>query len=397
VKSRADSPQFWLQVQVELTGRGTQDYEDIVWRGTFLPEGAFHIEASSHAYTLQVGWTGGVGAAAWDQDATGLLRSLQLDDHEVLVLEAVVRSGFFLRSEARAHVSFIAAYAVSDGPSAGAGHEKQEEGVETGRALRIPPNVTSVDVYMRLVPGGRCVATVSVHPTTWRITHVRQRSMGTLEMWQYSGWQLWGGAFWHPGQTVHVVAEEVVEEIIVEKGSVGEHVDTARFKRPPVPMWPPGPFLSRVFAPCDAVPCASVHVSPWCDCLRCHGQVRLAAIHCLLFSLVGAAIANVHPHSRTDALVAARAQCTAANFLGEQAHIRGMDGIPHVLGGVFKFQRAVAVWSADWCSTKQQKLWFVCRHDVPATGASRCNAHSAEWPRPGATGHQRGRCWMDGA
>jgi hypothetical protein len=121
---------YVLQMQVELTGRGMLDEESTTWSGTYTPAGAFRCETSSRFATQTTGWTGAAGTAAWERDAGGLLRTLQFDDHEALVLEASVRSGFFARPAAGGVLAFCDACAVSEidaSPSAKAQASSQSD------------------------------------------------------------------------------------------------------------------------------------------------------------------------------------------------------------------------------------------------------------------------------
>jgi hypothetical protein len=100
---------------MQMEGRSTVDGEEHQWLGIFHPSGAFLVENQSSFASTKSGWTAQAGAAAWVQDASNLIESLQLDDHEALVLEILVCSSCFLRPEAKAHVNVLAAYALSDG------------------------------------------------------------------------------------------------------------------------------------------------------------------------------------------------------------------------------------------------------------------------------------------
>lgn len=106
-----------MQVHVETHSSGRLDSEETSSTALFcMSTGAFRHEAQNRFVTMVSGWVGMPGIAAWERDASGLLRTLQLDDHEALVLETIVRSGFFLRPQARAHLVFHSAHAVATRP-----------------------------------------------------------------------------------------------------------------------------------------------------------------------------------------------------------------------------------------------------------------------------------------
>jgi hypothetical protein len=100
-----------------MEGHGTQDGEENNWVGTFHPSGAFLVENKTCLATTKNGWTAQADAAAWVQDASNLIESLQLDDHEALVIEMLVCTSFLLLPEAETHIKVLAAYALSDGAS----------------------------------------------------------------------------------------------------------------------------------------------------------------------------------------------------------------------------------------------------------------------------------------
>ena len=343
-------------MQVEVASAGTLDSEETKSTSSFCPaSGAFHYEVTNRCVTMACGWVGTEATAAWECDASGLLRTLQLDDHESLVLETAVRTGFFLREEARTLLVFYGAHAVRGGAHAASGSahvvtdnahavtgSAHMESGGTAEAMRrgahsasdahnSGANVTGTDhdaantstlsasnkaaetdtpssvpaisdkasltrrrlnqttasllerasdasvgaadthagtaklprspsaptfawelgiasdvteVQLRVgLSGGQCIATVSIDPATWCVTRLRQRSMGAIDVWQYGGWRLWHGRFWFPARVSHYSADELVEAMAVESCAVVEcksDADAAHFRRPPVPMWPPG-------------------------------------------------------------------------------------------------------------------------------------------------------------
>ena len=240
-----------MQGEARFEGRGTQEGEAAAWTGTFAPSGAFHTATRSAYASHRAAWSGRGSDCAWDEDAAGLVRALQLDDHETLVLENAVRSSFFLRAAAAHHIEFLSAYAVLGDAATPA---------VDAAGLRLPAGTATVDVLMML-RGGRCVAMVSVEPSSWCVTSVQQRSGGAIERWEYSDWRLWpaaaagaserdaggagksdagGAAFWFPARRQHLLAGDTVEEMAVTSASVSPAGSAASFQRPPRPVWPPG-------------------------------------------------------------------------------------------------------------------------------------------------------------
>ena len=446
------------QVQVEVASAGTLDSEETKSTARFCPaSGAFHYEVSNRCVTMACGWVGAEATAAWECDATGLLRTLQLDDHESLVLETAVRTGFFLREEAHTQLKFYGAHAVRGGAhaaggsahvvtdkahavtgsahtvsggAAGAmrrgahpGSDARDNGAnvagidhdaantspssdsnkatatdtpssvpavpdkasltrrrlhqttasrpesasdasvgtadtDAGTAklprspsaptcaweLGIAPDVTEIQLRVGL-SGGQCIATVSIDPATWCVTRLRQRSMGAIDVWQYEGWRLWHDRFWFPARVSHYSADELVEAMAVESCAVVEcnsDADASHFRRPPVPMWPPG----------------------------AQSRMLLCTVHTRRWSSMPA-----------DSRNAPRPHLTSGNAFN--AHLVA----PH--RRISKHCRALIASPA--------KAARACRHHVPAAGAPHRHAHPAQQARARAARRQRRRHRLDAA
>lgn len=52
------------------------------WQSTFRPDGAFYCHMDAPPVSTQIGWSGILGVACWER-ASGIVRPLMYDDHEV--------------------------------------------------------------------------------------------------------------------------------------------------------------------------------------------------------------------------------------------------------------------------------------------------------------------------
>ena len=102
---------------MEVVGTGTQMGVDIEWVSAFRGDGAFTEVTSSSNHTLAWGWPG--EGAAWEQDWYGAGRSIELDDHESLLLHMWARSGYLTSPSGLKQLTFLAVE-VQPPPSSGA-------------------------------------------------------------------------------------------------------------------------------------------------------------------------------------------------------------------------------------------------------------------------------------
>ena len=109
---------------------------------TLHPAGSFLLHTESRYASAKTGWAAAAGSAAWTQDASGISRQLELDEQEVVLLDALVYSSFWLRPQAGAHIVFLGAYATA-APRGQSAAVSGGGGVRSGRILAATCDVPS--------------------------------------------------------------------------------------------------------------------------------------------------------------------------------------------------------------------------------------------------------------
>eukprot|EP00892_Ulva_mutabilis_P008368 jgi/Ulvmu1/5903/UM026_0024.1 len=97
--------------QTHIRGTGEHLGISATWNMLFRPDGAFHCKVDAPPVASQFGWNGVVGVASWERES-GIVRPLLYDDHEVLLLEMLVRSAYILNPTAHRHIRFLGAQLV---------------------------------------------------------------------------------------------------------------------------------------------------------------------------------------------------------------------------------------------------------------------------------------------
>lgn len=164
------------------------------WRLCASPDGSFYEELASP----QVAFCWAYDSRAdqlWEADHAAVGNELELDDKEVVLLSAFVRTGFWLQPGA----SRLLELALDKGEEAAA----DEEGVEADvRALSGNDSGPTVRLTLRLRDRGRLLARLHVCRSTGRAQLLRMRVAGDAEAWAFGAW----GAEGLPAVVIHATA-----------------------------------------------------------------------------------------------------------------------------------------------------------------------------------------------
>ncbi|KAK9832838.1 hypothetical protein WJX81_005582 [Elliptochloris bilobata] len=209
--------------EVVLSGRGRHLGTDVAWQLRCRPDGAFVEEVRGEHLSFSWGHPGGL-ASCWEEDDSGLVRSLELDDHESLLLALWVRTGFWLSPEvggalamrllppgstdapgpkpapllpapaARGSAPGSAAASPawiglgSGGARGAARHTPGSAASSSGAAAE--PEVSDVVLGLRLARG-LMVARLRICTRTWLPKQLAQPLAGSVETWQFRQWRDW--------------------------------------------------------------------------------------------------------------------------------------------------------------------------------------------------------------
>jgi len=185
----------------------------VTWRLAAGPGGAFAERLAGEDLAFGWGHPGRPGAPCWEVDAAGVAKSLELDDHESLLLAAWVRTGWWLAPGA-AEALCLSLEAGGGGGSAGQAARRK---ASASAASASAPPVVGV----RLA-GGALVARVTLDPSTWLPASMAQPLCGAAEVWSYEGWAPWagGGGLLYPGTTTHAASAGGDNRFVTRRGEV---------------------------------------------------------------------------------------------------------------------------------------------------------------------------------
>ncbi|CAL8460583.1 g112 [Coccomyxa elongata] len=189
-------------------------------------------------------------AQAWGVEWDDLPKDLQLDDHEALLIQAWVRTGFWVADAALKHLSIAVAskeeipsnalktLEVTDGRRSSL--HVPEDGPST-TAYSVEDSRNSVVLSLRLKKG-KVKALLWVCTKTWQPQHLSCPLCGQLDNSAYEGWNEWqteGPSIRHPKIIVQRGGTGGNNSFVTESVQWQPHSDPASYVMPPSPVRPP--------------------------------------------------------------------------------------------------------------------------------------------------------------
>eukprot|EP00884_Botryococcus_braunii_P009735 jgi/Botrbrau1/18763/Bobra.0386s0085.2 len=206
--------------EVVYSGYGWHLGTKVNWRLRCRPDGAFLEEIKGREARWSWGYDGGRYSKCWEVDASGLSRTLELDDHEAVLLSIWVRTGFWLNPqisddlglrivreqqgmEDHAFGAVVRTTALEE-----AKMEKElmpQTPLETTSVAPLQSSSAEVTIALQL-PTGQVGHMLTISTETWRPMSLRVRYFQDTQTWHFSRWQAWDTSLHFPTETHHSFA-----------------------------------------------------------------------------------------------------------------------------------------------------------------------------------------------
>lgn len=248
------------QNEIVLTGGGRHLGMPVSWHMCFKGDGAFIGEMVTAHLKQRMGHSGEEGTCCWEVDDTGLARQLDLDDHEVVLMGAFVRSGLWLQPLVRAQlvlepipmeavaaaVDLTEVFATDADTDRRAGPSASTSAPSSSAALPFDPaRFVCLGLQLR---GRKALAQIVIDRATWHPRAVLMPLCGEVEVWKFEPWSLAPSdaprtpAVCYPLRTLHWAATGGVNSYELTSASVRPIADPSfiaeSYQMPFAPLLP---------------------------------------------------------------------------------------------------------------------------------------------------------------